>query len=104
MASLKTEVDKLDVNKLMSVPVDLSKLSDEKKKTHYDTKITEMEGKIPDVSSLAIKTTLTTVENKIPVLVVLSRKQIMIQKLLKLKKNLLIIIMINILLLPSLIL
>ena len=63
-----------------------------------------MEGKIPDVSSLAIKTTLTTVENKIPVLVVLSRKQIMIQKLLKLKKNLLIIIMINILLLPSLIL
>ena len=104
MASLKTEVDKLDANKLMSVHVDLSKLSDEKKKTHCDTKITEMEGKIPDVSSLAIKTTLTTVENKIPVLVVLSRKQIMIQKLLKLKKNLLIIIMINILLLPSLIL
>ena len=28
LASLKTEVDKLDVNKLVPVPVDLSKLSD----------------------------------------------------------------------------
>ena len=28
LASLKTEVDKLDINKLVSVPVDLSKLSD----------------------------------------------------------------------------
>ena len=28
LASLKTEVDKLDINKLMPVPVDLSKLSD----------------------------------------------------------------------------
>ena len=27
-ASLKTEVDKLDVDKLVSIPVDLSKLSD----------------------------------------------------------------------------
>ena len=36
------------------------------KKTDYDAKITEIEGKIPDVSSLATKTTLTTVENKIP--------------------------------------
>ena len=36
------------------------------KKTDYDAKITQIEGKIPDVSSLATKTTLTTVENKIP--------------------------------------
>ena len=28
LASLKTEVDKLDINKLESVPVDLNKLSD----------------------------------------------------------------------------
>ena len=28
LASLKTEVDKLDVDKLVSIPVDLSKLSD----------------------------------------------------------------------------
>ena len=30
------------------------------------TKLTEIENKIPDVSSLATKTALTTVENKIP--------------------------------------
>ena len=41
LASLKTEVDKLDINKLMPVPVDLSKLSDVVKndvveKTVYD--------------------------------------------------------------------
>ena len=36
------------------------------KKTDYDAKITQIEGKIPDVSSLATKTTLTTVANKIP--------------------------------------
>ena len=28
LANLKTEVDKLDIDKLVSVPVDLSKLSD----------------------------------------------------------------------------
>ena len=36
------------------------------KKTDYDAKITQIEGKIPDLSGLATKTTLTTVENKIP--------------------------------------
>ena len=36
------------------------------KRTDYNTKITEIEGKIPDVSSLATKTALTTVGNKIP--------------------------------------
>ena len=30
LASLKTEVDKLDIDKLVPVPVDLSKLSDVK--------------------------------------------------------------------------
>ena len=36
------------------------------KKTDYDTKITEIERKILDVSSLATKAALTAVENKIP--------------------------------------
>ena len=63
-----------------------------------------MEGKIPDISNLATKTALTTVENKIPSVSNLVKKQTMTQKLLKLKRNLLIIIMINILQLQSLIL
>ena len=36
------------------------------KKTNYNTKITELENKIPDISSSATKTALTAVENKIP--------------------------------------
>ena len=157
LASLKTEVDKLDIDKLVPVPVDLSKLIDVAKndfvkktvydklvakvniidtstfvlktrydtdkseiqnkipdtsglvkKTDYNTKITEIEGKIPDISNLATKTALTTVENKIPSISNLVKKnktkQTIIQKLQKLKINLVIIIMINILLLQSLIL
>ena len=73
------------------------------KNTDYNTKITEIEGKIPDVSSLATKTASTTVENKTLYVISLVKKQIIIQKLLKLKRKLLIIIMINILLLQSLI-
>ena len=92
LANLKTEVDKLDIEKLVLVPTDLSKLSnavknDVAKKTEYDklvtkvdnidtsnfvlktdynTKFTELENKIPDISNLATKTALTAVENKIP--------------------------------------
>ena len=92
LANLKTEVDKLDIDKLITFPVDLSKLSNVVKndvvkkvvcdklvakknnidtsglvkKTDYNTKITEIKDKIPDISSLATKTALTTVENKIP--------------------------------------
>ena len=36
------------------------------KKTNYNAKITEIEGKIPDISNVVTKTVLTTVENKIP--------------------------------------
>ena len=74
------------------------------KKADYNTKISEIEGKIPDVSSLATKTALTTVENKIPSVSSLVKKQIIILKLQQLKFNLVIIITINILLLQSLIL
>ena len=34
-------------------------------KTNFNTKITELENKISDISHLATKTALTTVENKI---------------------------------------
>ena len=44
------------------------------KKTAYNTEITEIEGKIPDISDLATKTALTTVENKIPSITGLVKK------------------------------
>ena len=66
-------------------------------------KIAKIEGKIPDISNLATKTVLTTVENKIPSISNLVKKQILTLKLQKLKINLIIIIMINILILQSLI-
>ena len=91
LANLKSEVDKLDVNKLKPIPTDLSKLSDVVKndvkktdynklvtkvdnidtsglvkKTDYSTKITEIEDKIPDTTNVATKTALTALENKIP--------------------------------------
>ena len=71
LANLKTEVDKLYIEKLRPVPTDLSRLSsvvknDVIKKTDHNSKITEIEGKIPDISNLATKTALNKVENKIP--------------------------------------
>ena len=91
LASLKTEVDKLDIDKLAPVPVDLSKLSgvvknDVKKtvydklvakvnnidtndfvlKTKYNADKTELEKKIPDVTDFVKKVKLTNLKNKIP--------------------------------------
>ena len=96
LANLKTEVDKLDIGKLATVPVDLSKLSnvvknEVVKKTVYDkiaaevnnintsdfmlknnfnTKITGLENKIPNTNGLFKKTDyntkITELENKIP--------------------------------------
>ena len=91
MASLKAEVDKLDIDKLASVPVHLSKLSDVVKndvkkavydklvakvnnidmsdfilKTKYQTDKTELEKKIPNVTDFVKRTKLTELENKIP--------------------------------------
>ena len=128
LASLKTEVDQLDIYKLAPVPVDLSKLSyvvkdDVVKKTVYDnlaakvnninpsafalktkyqtdktefekkisdfvkkTKLTELENKIPDVSSLAKQTALTAVENKIPGVSSLVKKTNYDTKISELKK------------------
>ena len=145
LAGLKTEIDKLDIDKLAPDPVDLSKLGDVVKndvvkkavyeklaakvnnidtsafvlKTKYQTdkadlekkipdvtefELTELGKKIPDVSSLATKTALTAVENEIPSVSSLVKKPTRTQKLLKLKRVLLIIITTSILLLHSLML
>ena len=61
-------------------------------------KLTELEKKIPVVSSsLARKTALTTGENKISSVSSVVKIQTITQKLLRLKRNLIIIIMTNIL-------
>ena len=65
------------------------------------TKLTELEDKIPDVSSLAIKSALTAVENKIPDVSSVVKKTNYDTKINELEKNLLIIIMTSILLLQS---
>ena len=82
LATLKTEVDKIDTDKLKTVPADLAKLSnvvknDVVKKTDFsaddyvrktkfsadtnalDDKIDKVDKKIPDVSNLAIKSSIT---------------------------------------------
>ena len=93
LAALKTEVDKIDIDKLKTAPVDLAKLSnavenDLVKKTVYNTKVTSIETQIAgltkntvdnladttklkaiDTNSFVLKTKLasdvTTLENKI---------------------------------------
>ena len=100
LASLKTEVDKLDINKLVPVSVDLSKLSDVVKnnvvkmtdyyklvakvnsidtsgfvlKTKYYTDKSELENKIPDTSGLVKKTNydakIADIEGKFLMLVI----------------------------------
>ena len=66
-------------------------------------KLTGLENKIPDVSSLATKTALIAAEKKYVALVIKLKKQSITLKLQKLKINLIIIIMANILTLQSLI-
>ena len=55
LAALKTEVDKIDTDKLKAVPTDLAKLSnvvknDVVKKTDYNTKVTSIENQIVGVT------------------------------------------------------
>ena len=55
LASLKTEVDKIDFDKLKTVPADLAKLSnvvknDVVKKTDYNAKVTSIEGQTAGVT------------------------------------------------------
>ena len=69
-----------------------------------EAKLTELENKIPDISNLATKAALTAVENKIPDVSSHVKKKTITLKLQKLKINLIMIIMVNILQLQSLIL
>ena len=79
LANLKTKVDKLDIDKLVPVPADLSKLSNVVNnevlvicisnlviKTILNTKINEVKNEIPSITGLATTSALTAVENKIP--------------------------------------
>ena len=65
-------------------------------------KLTDLENKIPDICNLATKTTLTIDENKIPDVSNLVEIHTITLKLQKLKINLIIIILTNILILQSL--
>ena len=49
LSNLKSRVDKLDVEKLVPVPVDLSKVSDVVKKTEYNAKVKYIENRILDI-------------------------------------------------------
>ena len=90
LSSLKTEVDKIDIDKLVPVPVDLSKLSDAVKnyvvkKTVYD----KLVAKVNSINTIAVvlKTkydaTKIELEKKIPDTSGLVKKQITIPKSLK---------------------
>ena len=68
--SLKDKVDKLDVDKLVTVSVDLSKLYDVVKsyvvkKDVYNVQIKNIEDKIPDIANLATNTTLNAKINEV---------------------------------------
>ena len=145
LARLKTEVDKIDVDKLSNVVkndavknTEYNKLftkvgnivitgfllktkygtnksylekkisdaqkkipntSDLAKKTDLNPEIIEIENKAPSITRFSTNLALTTVENKIPNVNNVVKKQTITQKLVKLKKRLVIIIMKNILLL-----
>ena len=72
LSSLKSKVDKLDIDKSAPVPVDLSKLSnvlknEVVKKTEYNANIKNIEDKIPDITNLATKTILNAKINEVKV-------------------------------------
>ena len=124
---MKSKVDKLDVDKLVPVPVDLSTLSDVLKidvvkKDRYNAKIKNIEDKIADITNLATNASpkakinevkgeipsittialLTNVDNKIPNLNDLVKKSEN-TKINEMKKVLIMVIIIRILLLQNLI-
>ena len=85
LANLKTEIDKLDIDKLLPVPVDLSKLSDVVKndvfkKDVYDKLVTKVNA--IDTSTFVLKTKYDTdkSELKFLILVVLLKRLIAILK------------------------
>ena len=57
LAALKSEVDKMDVDKLKTTPTDLDRLSnlvknDVVKKTDYNTKVTSIEAQIAGLTKM----------------------------------------------------
>ena len=99
LANLKTEVDKLDIDRLVPVPSDLSKLSnvvktDVVKKTKYD----KLVGKINniDTNGFVLKTKYdkdkSELENEILILAVLLKRLIIILKSLKQKVKFLMLV------------
>ena len=97
MTSLKTEVDKIDADKLKTVPVDLAKLSnvvknDVVKKIEYNKLVTKVDNidtisfvkknkYEKDGSDFEVK--INKIDKKYLMLLAWLRKQILIQKLLK---------------------
>ena len=90
LANLKTELDKLDIEKLLPVPTDLSKLSNiiknnVVKKTVYDKLVAKVDD--IDTNNFVLKTKYDTdklkLENKIPNMTVFVKKA----KLIKLKNK-----------------
>ena len=70
--NLKSKVDKLDVDELVPVRVDVRKLSNVVKnavvkKDVYGTKVKNIEDKIPGITNLAIKVSLNAKINKVKV-------------------------------------
>ena len=69
LSNFESKVDKLDVDKLVSVSVDLSKLSDVVrndvvKEDVFNAKVKNIEDKIPDITNLASSTTLNAIMNE----------------------------------------
>ena len=67
---MKNKVDKLDVDKLVPFPVDLSNLGDVVKddvvqKGVYNAKIKNIQDKIPDITKLATNTNLNAKINEV---------------------------------------
>ena len=70
LSSLKSKVDKLNIGKLETAAIDLSKLSDVvkdevAKKTWYNIKIKDIEDKIPDITNLATNAALNAKINEV---------------------------------------
>ena len=67
---MESKVDKLYAHKLVSVPVDLSKLNDVVKndvveKDEYNAQKKKVENKVPDIANLTTNTTLNAKMNEV---------------------------------------
>ena len=107
LSSLKSNVDKIDVDKLVSVPKNLSKLSDVVKnevvkKTDYNTKIKDIEHKIPYIinstTTAALNAKIDDIKSK-KYLILLTYLQLLLLmlKLMRLKEKYLTIVNISLL-------